>query len=104
MDAEPPQPEDLAARRSRLMVAAWTAGGGLVLGSSAVICLALDVVSGRQALAIGTPGVLLLLFALITAAIADPASGERMGFKAGLRLGALAGIGQTFLRWLRCRR
>jgi len=66
-----------------------------------VICLALGVISGRQALVIGMPGVLLLLFALITAAIADPVSGERLGFQAGLRAGALTSKLQSFLRWLR---
>jgi len=104
MDAEPPQPEDLGPRRSRVMLAAWCAGAGLVLGSSALICLGLGVVSGRQALAIGMPGLLLLLYALITAAISDPASGERMGLQAGLRAGALAGRWQSLLRWLRRRR
>jgi hypothetical protein len=104
MDAEPPQPEDLGPRRSRVMASAWSAVAGLVLGSSAVICLALDVVSGRQALAIGMPGVLLLLFALITAATSDPASGERLSFQAGLRAGALASRWRSFLRWRRRRR
>ena len=101
MNAEPPQPEDLGPRRSRVILAAWCAGAGLVLGSCAVICLALGVISGRQALAIGMPGVLLLLFALITAAIADPASGQRLGFQAGLRAGALASKLQSLLRCLR---
>jgi hypothetical protein len=104
MDAEPPQPEDLGPRRSRVVASAWSAGAGLVLGSSALICLALDVVSGRQALAIGMPGALLLLFALITAVTADPASGERLSFQAGLRVGALASRLQSFIRWLRRRR
>jgi hypothetical protein len=103
MDAEPPQPEDLGPRRSRAIVAAWSAGAGLVLGSSALICLALGVVSGRQALAIGMPGVLLLLFGVITAAIADPASGQRLGFQAGFRLGSLVRRWRSFLRWLRRR-
>jgi hypothetical protein len=48
--------------------------------------------------------VLLLLFALITAATSDPASGERLSFQAGLRAGALASRWQSFLRWLRRRR
>jgi hypothetical protein len=104
MDAEPPQPEDLGPRRSRVVAAAWCAGSGLVLGSTAVICLALGVVSGRQALAIGMPGALLLLFGLIAAAIADPASGQRLGYRAGLRAGALVSRWQSFLRRLRRRR
>ena len=103
MDADPPQPENLGPRRSRVILAAWCLGAGLVLGSSAVVCLALGVISGRQALAIGMPGLLLLLFGLITAAIADPVSGERLGFQAGLRAGALASRWQAFLRWLRRR-
>jgi hypothetical protein len=104
MDAEPPQPDDLGPRRSRVLTAAWCAGAGLVLGSTALICLGLGVVSGRQALAIGMPGVLLLLFGLITAAMADPPSGQRLGFQAGLRVGALVSRWQSFLRWLRRRR
>jgi len=104
MNAEPPQPEDLGPRRSRVILAAWCAGAGLVLGSCAVICLALGVISGRQALAIGMPGVLLLLFALITAAIANPVSGERVGFQAGLRAGALASKLQSLLRCFRRQR
>jgi hypothetical protein len=103
MDAEPPQPEDLGPRRSRVVAAAWCAGAGLVLGSTAVICLALGVVSGRQALAIGMPGALLFLFGLIAGAIADPASGRRLGYRAGLRAGALVGRWQSFLRRLRRR-
>jgi hypothetical protein len=104
MDAEPPQPEDLGPRRSRMITAAWCAGAGLAIGSTALICLGLGVVSGRQALAIGVPGVLLLLFGLIIATMADPASGQRLGFQAGLRVGALVSLWQSFLRWLRCRR
>ncbi len=83
MDAGPPQPEEISPRSPRVVRAAWSAAGGVILGTSAVICLAMDAISGQQAVAMALPAALLILGGLIVVAIPDPATGQRRGFRAG---------------------
>jgi len=89
MNAGPPQPEDISPRRPRAERAAWAAAAGIILGISAVICLALGAISGQQAMAMALPAALLIAGGLIVMAMPDPATGQRGGFLAGLRAGLL---------------
>jgi len=89
MNAGPPQPEDISPRRPRAERAAWAAAAGIILGISAVICLALGAISGQQAMAMALPAALLVAGGLIGVAMPDPATGQRGGFLAGLRAGSL---------------
>ena len=89
MNAGPPQPEDISPRRPRAERAAWAAAAGIILGISAVICLALGAISGQQAMAMALPAALLIAGGLTVVAIPDPATGQRGGFLAGLRAGSL---------------
>jgi hypothetical protein len=63
-----------------------------------VICLALAAITGRQAVGIALPSVLLILGGLIVAAIPDNATGRRMGFQAGFRAGLLLGRWRSVFR------
>ena len=85
----PRQPEDPSPRRPRARLAAWCAAAGVVLGTAAVICLAVGAVSIQQAVALGLPAVILIMGGLIAAAIPDPATGRRAGFQTGFRVGSL---------------
>jgi len=90
MDAGPPQPEDVSPRRSaRAVRAAWGAAAGVILGMSAVICLAVGVISGEQALAMALPAILLIVGGLIVMAMPEPATGQRRGFRAGFLASSL---------------
>ncbi len=89
MNAGPPQPDDIGPRRPRADRAAWAAAAGIILGISAVICLALGAISGQQAIAMALPAALLIAGGLIVMAMPDPATGQRGGFLAGLRAGLL---------------
>jgi hypothetical protein len=89
MNAGPPQPEDISPRRPRVVRAAWSAVAGLILATSAVICLALHAISGQQAVAIGLPAGLLIVGGLAVAALPDPETGQRRGFRPGLRAGSM---------------
>jgi hypothetical protein len=89
MNAEPPQPEDISPRRPRVVRAAWGAAAGIILGTSAVICLALHAISGQQAVAMALPAGLLIVGGLTVAALPDRATGQRRGFGAGFRTGSL---------------
>jgi hypothetical protein len=89
MNAGPPQPEDISPRSSRGVRAAWGAAAGVILGTSAVICLAVGVISGEQALAMALPAVLLIVGGLVVMAMPEPATGQRRGFRAGLFAGSL---------------
>jgi hypothetical protein len=90
MDAEPPQRADRhggdgrAARR-----ALWCAGVGIGAGIATVIALALGDLSGRHAIMMGLPAVLLTFGGLVVAALSDPETLERQGFRAGLKAGTL---------------
>jgi hypothetical protein len=95
MNAEPPEPRDISPRSPRVVRAAWTAVAGVIIGATAVICLALGAISGEQAVAIALPAVLLVAGGLIVAAMPDPATGQRRGFGAGSRASSLG-------RWWRC--
>jgi hypothetical protein len=89
MDAGPPQPEEISPCSPRVVRAAWSAAGGVILGTSAVICLAIDAISGQQAVAMALPAALLIVGGLIVVAIPDPATGHQRGFRAGSRAGSL---------------
>jgi len=90
MDAVPPQrSEGHSPRRRRTRRAAWCAAAGVILVTAAVTCLALDAVSAQQAIALGLPGVLLIVGGLIVAASPDPATSRQRGFQAGLQAGSL---------------
>lgn len=95
MEAVPPQrPEGRDPRRRRVSRAAGCVSGGVILGTAAVICLALGAVSDQQAMAIFLPGALLIIGGLIAAVVPDAAAIRRLGFQAGLQIGSL-------LNWLR---
>jgi hypothetical protein len=89
MNAGPPQPEDVSPRSSRAVRAAWGVAAGVILGTSAVICLAVGVISGEQALAMALPGVLLIVGGLIVMAMPEPVTGQRRGFRAGFLASSL---------------
>ena len=90
MAAGPPErPERHHPRWPRAAVAAWCVSAGFILGAAALLCRALGAVSTQQAIAIGLPGVLLLVGGLIAAAIPDPETGRRMSFEAGFQMGWL---------------
>jgi hypothetical protein len=90
MDAGSPQrPEGHRSRWSRDRTAGWCVTAGVILGVAAVICLALDAVSPQQGIAIGLPAVLLIVGGLIAAAVPDAATGKRLSFQAGFRMGWL---------------
>jgi hypothetical protein len=89
MNAGPPEPQDIGPRSPRAARAAWAVVAGVILGTSAAICLALGVISGAQAVAIALPAVLLVVGGLIVVAMPDPATGQRRGFGAGFRASSL---------------
>jgi hypothetical protein len=90
MDAESPQRagqrsrDGRAARRAR-----WFAGVGVGAGVATVVALALGDLSGRHAIMLGLPAVVLTFGGLIVAALSDPLRAERQGFRAGLKAGTL---------------
>jgi membrane-bound ClpP family serine protease len=87
MDAGPPHsPAGHSPRGRRTRRAAWCAGAGVVLGVAAVTCLALHTISAQQAIAIGLPGVLLIVAGLIFI-VPDAATSRRMGLEAGVQTG-----------------
>jgi len=88
MDAGPPENPCGHSRRPGRRLAAWCVSAGVILLAAAVTCPALDVISAQQAIAIGLPGVLLIVAGMI-AAIPDPATSLRLGFQAGSFLGRL---------------
>jgi len=88
MDAGPPQsPAGHSPRRGRTRRAAWCVSAGVILVAAAVTCLALHAISVQQAVAIGLPGVLLIVAGLIMA-VPDAATSRRLGFEAGVRTGS----------------
>ena len=90
MNAEPQPPGGLRPSRLRAVRAAWCpAMAGMALAATAVICLAVDVISPEQAIAIVLPAILLIIAGLITAAQRDPAAGQQRGFRAGFLAGSL---------------
>jgi hypothetical protein len=94
MEPGPPQPEDVRPRKLRAVGAKWAVAAGVVLGLAAAICLALDAISGQQAVAIAMPGIVLIIGGLIVATLPDPETGRRLGFHAGVSAGSLLN------RWL----
>jgi hypothetical protein len=93
MDVVPPQPPEGRSpprRRARRAVW-WCVSAGVILGTAAVTCLTLGVVSAQQAIALGLPGALLIVGGLIAAAVPDAATSRRLGFQAGLQMGPLLG-------------
>ena len=90
MDAEPPQQagqhggDGRAARRAR-----WLAGVGIGGGAATVIAFALGDLSGGHAIMLGVPAVVLIFGGLTVAALSDPQTAERRGFRAGLKAGTL---------------
>ncbi len=89
MDAEPRR-EDPRPRRPLARAAAWCLAAGLVLAAAAVACLALGAINPRQAIALAIPSILLTAGGVIVAALPDPMTARRQGFRAGLRVGSLA--------------
>ena len=91
MDEVPPEgPEGCRPPRRRARRAAWCVSAGLILGIAAVTCVALDVISAQQAIALGLPGALLIVGGLIAmAAVPDAATSRWLGFQAGLQVGSL---------------
>jgi membrane-bound ClpP family serine protease len=84
MEAGPPdRPAGHSPHRGRTRRAAWCVGAGVILGAAAVTCLALDAISAQQVIAIGLPGVLLIVAGLIMA-VPDAATSRRLGLEAGL--------------------
>ena len=98
MDGGPPRPEDHRPRGARARRAAWSVSAGIILGTAAVTCLALDVVSAQQAIALGLPGALLIVGGLIAAAVPDPMTGRRFFFQAGFQMGSLLSRFRSFFR------
>lgn len=87
---EPQQPDDdNRARRQRAVVAVWCQVIGAVLAIATLTCSLLGVISAQQAVALGLPAVLLIIGGLVAAAAIDPANSERLGFRAGLRVGKI---------------
>lgn len=90
MDAEPPQragqhgADGRAARRAR-----WLAGVGIGGGVATVIALALGDLSGEHAIMLGLPAFVLTFGGLTVAALSDPQTAERQGFRAGSKAGTL---------------
>jgi hypothetical protein len=90
MDAGSPQrPEGHRPRWLSARTAAWSVSAGVVLGAAALICRAFGAVSAQQAIAIGLPGVLLIIGGLILAAVPDVETGRRRGFELGFQMGWL---------------
>jgi hypothetical protein len=93
MEPGPPQPEDVPPRKRRAIGALWGAAAGGVLGLVALMCVSLDVISGQQAVAIATPGIVLIIGGLVVASVRDPQTGRRAGYQAGRSAGSL------LIRW-----
>src|SRR5258708_17321221 len=89
MEPGPPQREDVPPRKLRAVGAVWGMAAGVVLGLVAVVCVAVGAISGQQAVAIVTPGFVLIIGGLIVASLPDPQTGRRVGFQAGLSAGLL---------------
>jgi membrane-bound ClpP family serine protease len=88
MDAGPPQsPAGRGPRRGRTRRVVSCVSAGVILEAAAVTCLALDAISAQQSIAIGLPGVLLIVAGLIMA-VPDAATSRRLGLEAGLQTGS----------------
>lgn len=86
---EPKRPDEDRAKRQRARLAAWGQISGAALAIVTLTCSLLGVISAQQAVAIGLLAVLLIVGGLITAATLDPSDVGRLGFRAGLHVGAL---------------
>jgi hypothetical protein len=64
-------------------------GAGAILGTVAVTCLGLGAVSAQQAIALGLPGALLIISALIEGASPSAATNRQLSFQAGFQVGWL---------------
>ncbi len=90
MDAEPPQRAGQRGRDGRAARRApWFAGVGIGAGVATVIAFALGDLSGRHAIMLGLPAVVLIFGGLVVAVLSDPETAERQGFRAGLKAGTL---------------
>jgi hypothetical protein len=90
MNEGPPQrPDGRRLRRIRAVEAAWCAIAGVILSCVAAISLALGVVTVQQAIAICLPGGVLIVVGLTVATVPNAASGWRLGFYVGLKMGRL---------------
>jgi hypothetical protein len=63
-----------------------------------MICVSLGICGGDQAVAMAMPAALLVTGGLVAAAIPDPATGRRLGFKAGSRAGSMLSRWRSMLR------
>jgi hypothetical protein len=95
---QPQHPEDCDPAGPRARPAAWCTAAGVILGTAAVICLALGAVTVQQAIALTLPAALLIIGGLVWAAAPDAATAGRLGFQAGFQLGALLGRLRSVLR------
>ena len=90
MGPGPPKPGDMRPRNRRTVGAVGVVAG-VALALVAVMSLALDAISAEQAVAIATPGIVLIISGLIVATLPDPETGRRLGFRAGVSAGSLLG-------------
>lgn len=88
-DRLPQQLREQTLRRSRLRRAAWCVGAGVILAIAAAMTSALGAVSVQQAIAMGLPAAVLIIGGLTAAVLPDAATGRRLSFRAGFRVGSL---------------
>ena len=90
MDAEPPERADQHGRDGRATRRArWLAGVGIGAGAATAMALALGDLTGRHAIMLGLPAVVLTFGGLTVAVLSDPQRAERQGFRAGVKAGTL---------------
>ena len=82
-----PEGEPEPPRRVRL--AAWSVVAGLAVGAAAMTGLFAGAIDTPQAMSMALPAGLLVIGGAITLAIPGPAASRWLGFRAGLRVGAL---------------
>jgi hypothetical protein len=89
MESEPPQPQDPRPRGPFGHPWAWCLAAGVVLSAVTLACLALGVISTRQAIGLAMPIIVFLVAALALYLRADAVIVWRLGFQAGWRAGWL---------------
>ena len=90
MNGGPPEHrQDRDPARPRPAGAIWCTAAGMVLGTAAVICLVVHVITVQQAIAMALPAALLIIGGVIWGTPPDAAAGGRLGFYAGFNLGSL---------------
>lgn len=99
MDGGPPEhPEDRRPGLPRARLAAWCTAAGMILGTAAVICLAIGAVTVQQVIALALPAALLIAGGLIWGATLDAPTWRRLGFQVGFQFGSLLNLLRSIFR------